>query len=158
MAEPKKDGKLIVGSYRKARFHYEILEEHEAGLELKGPEVKSLRNGKVTLDGSFARADGDQLYLHNLYIAPYVNNTIEDISPTRTRRLLMHRREIAKLSGKHSVKGMSLIPLEIYFKRGWAKVLLAVAKGKRGPDKRDSIKKKDAAREMEREFKGKFKL
>jgi SsrA-binding protein len=152
------EGKLIVATYRKAWHHYEILEEFEAGLSLKGPEVKSLREGKVSMDGSFARVEGEELFLHNLHIPPYKNNTIEDIPPTRTRKMLMRRREIEKLLGRQQVKGLSLIPLEIYFKRGWAKVRLALAKGKRGPDKRESIKKREASREMERQFKGKFKV
>lgn len=152
------EGKLIVATNRKARFHYEILEEYEAGLALKGPEVKSLRNGKISLEGAFALVENDEVFLHNLHISPYAMNTVEEISPTRTRKLLMRRKEILRLTGRHQVKGLSLIPLEIYFKHGWAKVRLALAKGKRGPDKRESIRKKDAAREMERSFKNKFKL
>jgi len=158
MAKPPSEGKLIVATYRKALHHYEIFEEMEAGLCLKGPEVKSLRDGKVSMDGSFARVEGTEVFLHNLHIPPYKNNTVEDIPPTRTRKLLLHTKEIAKLLNKQQVKGLSLIPLEIYFKRGWAKVRLALAKGKRGPDKRESIKKKEASREMEREFKGRFKV
>ena len=150
-------GKLVVGTYRKALFHYAILEEFEAGLSLLGAEVKSLRQGKVTMDGSFARADGAEIYLYNLHIPAYVNNTVEPLDPARPRKLLLHRREIGRLAGKQQTRGLSLIPLEIYFLRGWAKVRLALAKGKRGPDKRDSIRRKDAAREMERSFKGKFR-
>ena len=151
-------GKLVVASNRKAWHHYEILEEYEAGLCLNGPEVKSLRDGKVSLEGSFARVEGEEAYLHNLHIAPYIHNTLQQISPTRTRKLLMHRNEIQRLQGRQQAKGLSLIPLEIYFRRGWAKVLLALARGKRGPDKRESIRKHDASREMERSFKSKYKL
>ena len=158
MAKPPSEGKLVVASYRKAWHHYEIFEEFEAGICLKGPEVKSLREGKASMEGSFARVEGVEVFLHNLHIPPYRHNTLEDIPPTRPRKLLLHRKEIAKLLGKQQVKGLALIPLEIYFKNGWAKVRLALAKGKRGPDKRDSIRKKDASREMEREFKGRFKV
>jgi len=151
-------GKLVVSTYRKAWHHYEILEKFGAGICLKGPEVKSLREGKASMDGSFARVEGEEILLHHLHIPPYKNNTVEEIPPNRTRKLLLHRREIRKLLGQQQVKGLSIIPLEIYFKRGWAKVRLALAKGKRGPDKRDSIRKKEATREMERRFKGRFKV
>jgi SsrA-binding protein len=157
-AKDKKPDKITVASNRKARFHYEILEVYEAGLSLKGPEVKSLRASKATLEGSFARVEGPEVHLHNLYIAPYAQNTSEEISPTRTRKLLLRRKEIDKLRGSQETKGLTLVPLEIYFKNGWAKISLALAKGKRGPDKRESLRKKDAAREMERSFKGKFKV
>jgi SsrA-binding protein len=157
MAKPPADGKLVVASYRKAFHHYEILEELEAGLSLMGPEVKSLREGKASMDGSFARVEGREVFLHNLYLPPYKQNTSEEIPPTRPRKLLLHAREIEKLLAKQQVKGLSLIPLEIYFKGGWAKVRLALAKGKRGPDKRESIKKRETERELERGFKGRFK-
>ena len=110
------------------------------------------------LDGCFGRLDGGQMYLFNFYIPPYAFATADAPDPRRTRKLLLNRKEIDKLSGRLQTKGLTLVPLEVYFKRGWAKVSIALAKGKRGPDKRDSIRKKDAARDMERSFKGKFKL
>lgn len=152
------EGKLVVASNRKAWHHYEILEEYEAGLELKGPEVKSLRGGKVSLEGSFARVEGEEAFLHHLHIPAYRNNTIEEIPPERTRKLLLRRHEIKRLLGQQRIKGLSLIPLELYFKRGWAKLRLALAKGKRGPDKRESLRKKAVERELERSFKSKYKL
>ncbi|MFA6093555.1 MAG: SsrA-binding protein SmpB [Elusimicrobiota bacterium] len=158
MADKKAaDEKLSVASNRKARMHYEIFETFEAGLSLKGPEVKSLRAGQVSFEGSFARVEDGELRLHNLHIAPYANNTVEDIPSLRTRKLLLHRREIDRLAGKLQTKGLTLVPLSIYFLRGWAKVELGLGKGKRGPDRRDDLRKRDAQREMERSFKGKFK-
>ena len=158
MAKPAKDeGRKLVATNRKAHHHYHILESFEAGLVLKGPEVKSVREGQVTLDHSFARVEKDELHLHNLYIAPYKLNTGIPLEPSRTRKLLMNRREIGSLRGKLEAKGLALIPLELYFRRGWAKVTLGLAKGKRGPDKREDIKKRDLSREMEKSFKGRFR-
>lgn len=161
MAKPdpkdKKDGKTVVATNRKARAHYEVLEVLEAGIALKGPEVKSMRAGSVQFEGSFARVEDGQLVLHHLHIAPYANNALEEIPPSRPRRLLMRRREIDRLAGRLSVGGFSLVPLEVYFRRGWAKVSLALAKGRRGPDRRETLHKKAVAREMERSFKGKYR-
>ncbi|MBI4423962.1 MAG: SsrA-binding protein SmpB [Elusimicrobia bacterium] len=157
-AKENAEGRLIVASNRKARFHYEILETLEAGLSLLGPEVKSLRGGKAVLEGSFARIEGSELFLYNLHIAPYAFTQIEPPDPKRTRKLLLRRPELNRLAGRMQGKAFALVPLELYFKRGWAKIELALAKGKRGPDRRDSIRKKDEAREMERSFKGRFKL
>lgn len=152
------EGKKIVASNRKARFDYEILEVVEAGLSLKGSEVKALRDGKAVLEGSFGRIDSDELYLYNLYIPPYGHAHIDLPEPRRTRKLLIKRGELNRLSGKMQGKALTLVPLELYFKRGWAKIELALARGKKGRDRRDSIRKKDQARELERSFKGRFKL
>jgi SsrA-binding protein len=149
--------RVPVASNRKARFHYEILETFEAGLVLLGPEVKSLRAGRAVLDGSFARAEGDEILLYNLHITPYAQNTAEEIPPDRTRKLLLRAKEIKRLIGQQTLKGLTLIPLELYFRRGWAKVSLALARGKRGPDKRETLRRKQESRDMERSFKGKFK-
>ncbi|MFH1724278.1 MAG: SsrA-binding protein SmpB [Elusimicrobiota bacterium] len=157
MAKRSTGDKTVVASNRKARHQFEILEVFEAGLSLKGPEVKSLRAGKARLLGTFARVEGDELYIHNLYIAPYAQNTQEELEPTRTRKLLMRRREIRRLKSGQEIKGLTIVPLELHFRRGWAKVDLALAKGKRGRDKRESIKKREDARELGRSFKGKFK-
>jgi SsrA-binding protein len=156
--DKKKEERILVATNRKARFHYEILETFEAGLVLKGPEVKSLRAGKAVLDGSFARCEGDEILLYNLHIAPYAHNTLEEIAPDRTRKLLLHAKEIRRLLGRQTLKGLTLVPLELYFRRGWAKVLIALGKGKRGPDKRDTLRKRQESRDMERSFKGKFKV
>src|SRR5262249_45419980 len=131
-------------SNRKARFSYEILDTMEAGIVLKGPEVKSLRMGKASLQDSFARVENGEVFLYHMNITPYSYAHHLDLSPDRTRKLLLHKQQINKLSGKVHEKGYTLVPLEVFFnKDGIAKVNLALAKGKRGPDKRDSIKKKD---------------
>ncbi|PCI39391.1 MAG: SsrA-binding protein [Elusimicrobia bacterium] len=159
MAKKKADpDKVLVASNRKARFHYEIFDIVEAGICLKGPEVKSLRDSKARLEGAFARLDGDELYLHSLYIAPYKQNTGEEIDPDRTRKLLVHRRQIAKFKKGVDQKGQTLVAIELYFHKGWAKVSVALAKGKNAGDKRANLKKKAQARELDRSFKGKFKL
>lgn len=160
MARPKKNSedKVPIASNRRARHQYEIIEVFEAGLSLLGPEVKSLRDRNLNFEGAFARIDKDEVFLHNLYIAPYQNNTTEDLSPTRTRKLLLRRREIRKLDARVGSGGLTLVPLEIYFRRGWAKIALALAKGRRGPDKRRALKAKQAARELSKSFKGKFKV
>lgn len=158
MEKDKKAGKIeAVATNRKARHDYFIENTYEAGLSLEGPEVKSLRLKQATLTSAFARAEKDGLYLYGLHIAPYAYNTVKEIDPVRTRKLLLKRTEIRKLTGALTTKGMSLVALEIYFKNGWAKVLLGLAKGKKSADKHESIKKRDIDREMRREFKEKFK-
>jgi SsrA-binding protein len=141
--------KKIVCRNRKAAHEYFIDEVFEAGLILLGPEVKSLRDGRANLVDSYARVKKGELFLHNMHISPYPFAHHMDISPTRTRKLLMQKREINRLIGKTEEKGYSLIPLKVYFSGGWAKVELALAKGKRKYDKRRSIKEKDLRREME---------
>lgn len=152
------EGRKIVASNRKARFHYEILDTIEAGLSLVGAEVKSLRDSKAVLEGSFGRIERGELYLYNLHIAPYGHAHIDIPDPRRTRKLLVKRGELKRLADKMLGKALTLVPLELYFKHGWAKVELALARGKKGRDRRDSIRKKDEARELERSFKGRFKL
>jgi SsrA-binding protein len=109
------------------------------------------------LDGCFGRADKGELLLHNFYIAPYAFTHGDAPDPRRTRKLLMHKQEIERIAGKLQTKGLTLIPLEIYFKDGWAKVSLGLARGKRGADRREDLKKKDLAREAEKSFKGRYK-
>lgn len=156
-----KDGKPdkieAVATNRKARHDYFITDTYEAGLALEGPEVKSLRLKQATLTSSFARAEKDGLYLYGLHITPYAFNTLKEIDPLRTRKLLLRAPEIRKLTGALATKGMTLVALEIYFKNGWAKVLLGLAKGKRTADKHETIKKRDLDRELRREYKDKFK-
>lgn len=149
--------KIVVATHRKARHHYEILEVYEAGLALLGSEVKSLRGGQAVLDGCFGRPEGGELFLYNLYIPPYGFTTVDPPDSRRPRKLLLRRPEIARIQGRLQTKGLTLVPLEIYFKKGWAKVAIAVGKGKRGPDKRADLKKKDLAREAEKSFKGRYK-
>jgi len=153
-----KTDKVVAASNRKARHQYVIEDVFEAGLSLKGPEVKSVRAGNLRLTGAFGRVDKGQAYIHNLYIAPYPQNTIEDLSPTRTRKLLLHRREIVKMRKGVETGGRTLVPLEVYFLRGWAKMSIALGKSRRGPDKREDLKKKATARELGRSFKGRFKV
>ncbi|MDA8244450.1 MAG: SsrA-binding protein SmpB [Elusimicrobia bacterium] len=146
-----------IATNRKARHDYLITDTIEAGLALEGPEVKSLRLKQATLVSAFARAERDGLYLYGLHIAPYAFNTLTALDPLRTRKLLLKRQEIKRLTSAVETKGMALVALELYFKRGWAKVLLGLAKGKRTADKHESIKKRDIDREMRREFREKFK-
>jgi SsrA-binding protein len=153
----KKDTIEAVATNRKARHDYFITDTYEAGLALEGPEVKSLRLKQATLTSAFVRAEKDGLYLYGLHIAPYAYNTLKEIDPLRTRKLLLRAPEIRKLSDALATKGMALVALEVYFKNGWAKVLLGLAKGKRSADKHESIKKRDLDREMRREYKEKFK-
>jgi len=146
-------------SNRKARQSYHILESFEAGIELRGPEVKSLRAGKANIQDSFARVERDEVFLYNMHINPYTYTHHEELSPTRTRKLLLHRSQINKLSGKVQEKGLTLVPLDIFFNpKGIAKVNLALAKGKRGPDKREDLKKRDLQREAQREYRARTKF
>ncbi|MCX5716410.1 MAG: SsrA-binding protein SmpB [Candidatus Omnitrophica bacterium] len=143
---------------RQARFHYHIFESFEAGIELKGTEVKSLREGNASLSDSFARVDDGEIFLYNCHIGPYAFGNIANVEPLRTRKLLLHKKEIGRLLGQTAQKGMTLIPLKIYFnKRGIAKVELAVAKGKLLYDKRESIKDRDSKRELKRALKSRSK-
>jgi len=140
---------------RKARHEYSILDTYEVGLVLKGTEVKSLREGKVSLRESFAHFENNELYIMNMHISPYAFGNIFNVDPRRKRKLLMHKREINRLRGQVEEKGLTLVPLRIYFKKGHAKIELAVAKGKRLYDKRQALTEKDARREVERELKNK---
>src|ERR1035437_1201070 len=143
--------KKIVATHRKARQFYEIIDVIEAGLQLRGPEVKPLRKGQCSLDGCFGRPDGGALWLENFYIPAYTLATnIEPLDPRRKRKLLLHKAEIGKIEGKLATKGLTLIPLEVYFRKGWAKVALGRAKGKTGADRRDDLKKKAARRDAEK--------
>jgi SsrA-binding protein len=136
---------------RRALFDYHILEKTEAGIELVGSEVKSVRNGHVQLAQSFARIRNGQVYMYACHIDEYVQANQLNHDPTRTRRLLLHAREIRKLELKLKKEpGTTLVPLEIYFKRGYAKVALALAKGKGAHDKRAAIKERDDKRNMQR--------
>jgi len=141
--------KKIVCRNKKAVFDYFIEEVYEAGLVLLGPEVKSLRDGRGNLTDSYARVRNGELYLFNLHISPYPFAHHLELDPTRTRKLLMKRREIKRLIGKTEIRGYSLVPLKVYFSQGWAKVELALAKGKRKIDKRRAIREKDMKREMD---------
>lgn len=160
MAEKKgkEPEKKVVATHRKARQFYEILETVEAGLCLLGHEVKSLRQGRASLDGCFGRTQSGELFLFNFYIPPYSFNTsAAPLDPRRSRKLLLHKAEIDRITRRLDAKGLTLVPLEVYFRKGWAKVSLALAKGKTGPDRREDLKKKDSQRDYDRSFKGRFK-
>ncbi len=142
-----------VATNRKARHDYHIVETMEAGIELRGSEVKSLRQGKVSLRDSFARVERGELFLYNVHISPYEKGGPFIPDPKRIRKLLMHRREIKRLVGKIAEKGFTLVPLRLYFIEGRAKVELALARGKRTYDKRADIERREAERVVQRALK-----
>lgn len=144
------EGKRVIATNRKARHEYEIFETFEAGMVLRGPEVKSLRQGHVAFRDSFARIEAGEVFLYNLHIRPYEQANRENADPVRTRKLLLRKDEIRKLAGRVEEKGLTLIPLQLYFRRGYAKVELGLARGRRLHDKREKLKKKDLEREARR--------
>lgn len=144
-------GEKVIATNRKARHDYEILETYEAGLVLKGTEVKSLREGQVNFKDSYAAIDRGEGWLIGCHIAPYHHGTDANHDPDRSRKLLLHRREIARLLGKVAERGLTLIPLRLYFKEGRAKLEIGLARGKKLHDKRASIRERDARREMDKE-------
>ena len=144
------EGKRIVASNRKARHDYEILETFEAGLVLKGPEVKSVREGKVGFQDAYARLEGGEVWLHSLHISPYEQANRFNEDPLRPRKLLLNRHEIRRLVGKVEEKGLTLVPLDIHFRRGYAKVTLALARGRRAYDKREKLKRRTQEEEARR--------
>ncbi len=150
MGESDRSGRKVVATNRKARHEYHIIDTWEAGLVLRGPEVKSLREGKVSFQDAFARIEGGEVWLYSLHIAPYEQANRENTDPTRTRKLLLRSSEIRKLIGSVEEKGNTLIPLDIYFRRGYAKVTLALAKGKNLHDKREKLKRRTQEMEARR--------
>jgi len=134
----------------KARRDYTILETYEAGVELQGTEIKSIRQRRVSIDDSFARIDGGELFLYNMHVSPYEQGGRFNVEPTRLRKLLMHRREIDRLNGVLSRQRVTLIPLRLYEKHGLAKVELAVGRGKRVFEKRDRIREREIERDLQR--------
>ncbi|MFW6172165.1 MAG: SsrA-binding protein SmpB [Elusimicrobiota bacterium] len=144
---------MIVAKNRKAYYQYNIIKEYEAGIKLKGPEVKSLRNHRADIKHSFAKIENDELFLINAHISPYKQAGNSDLDPKRKRKLLMKKKQIRALEKETEKKGITLIPTKIYFKRGWAKVSIALAQGKTKSDKRETIKRRITEREMERERK-----
>jgi len=143
----------VVCQNKKARYDYEIIEVIEAGMVLLGTEVKSLRQGRANLKDSYARIKDGELFLMQSHISPYTHASYDNHEPDRARKLLVHKREIKRLQGKTQEKGLTLVPLKIYFKDGRAKVELALARGKRSYDKRETLKRKTEARELERAIK-----
>ena len=148
-----KDAIKVACENRKARHDYFIHETFEAGIELRGTEVKSLRAGKANLRDSYAEVKDGEVFVEHMHISPYEQGNIFNHEPLRPRRLLLHKREILKLFGKTREKGFTLVPLKIYFKKGRAKMELALASGKHNYDKRDSLHEKSAQRDIERAMK-----
>ena len=144
------NGKKVVASNRKARHEFEILETFEAGLVLKGPEVKSLREGKVGFRDAFARLERGEVWLHSLHISPFEQANRYNEDPLRPRKLLLNRHEIRRLVGRVEEKGLTLVPLEIYFRGGYAKVTVALARGRKLYDKREKLKRKTQDSEARR--------
>ena len=150
MATPKREGIQIVAVNRHARHDFFIVETFEAGMELKGSEVKSIRNGEINLKEGYAHIKRNQLYLEGVHVKPYKYSSVATQEPVRSRRLLMHRKEIDRLDLETHAKRLTLVPLRVYFKKGRAKIELGLAKGKKAQDKRQSIKKADAQRDIDR--------
>lgn len=153
---PKKDDapfiKYILKN-KKAYHEYEILESYEAGISLKGTEVKSLRLGKVSFEGSFGKIKDNEVFIYQLSITPYEMAGHFNHEPTRTRKLLLHRAEIRKILGKLKLRGYTIIPLSLYFKNGHAKIKIGLGRGKKLYDKREDMKKKDVMRNLQRSHK-----
>ena len=147
-------GRRVVASNRKARHEYEVLDTVEAGLVLKGPEVKSVRDGKVAFQDAFARIDGGEAWLHSFHISPYEQANRFNTDPVRARKLLLNKDEIRRLAAKVEEKGLTLVPLDLYFRRGVAKMTIAVARGRKLHDKREKLKKQTQDREAQRAIQG----
>ena len=143
----------IVAQNKKARFNYEILETYEAGIELNGTDVKSVRMSKINISDGYVSIDNSEAYLKQVHISPYEQGNIFNVDPLRVRKLLLHKSEINKLIGETTLKGYTIIPLKVYLKRGKVKVEIGLARGKKLYDKRESLAKKDADRRMQRELK-----
>ena len=140
----------IVSKNRKARFNYELIETYEAGLVLQGSEIKSIRAGQISINEAYVRVDGDEAWLIDAHVAPYAMATHNNHEPRRQRKLLLHKYEIKKLYGKVNEMGFSLIPLRVYFKKGKAKIQIALARGKKRHDKRETIRRRDEQRDLDR--------
>ena len=146
----RNEGQQVVARNRKARHQFEVLETLEAGMELRGPEVKSIRVGNVSFQDSFARVERGEVWLHSLHISPYEQANRANVDPTRPRKLLLSKQEIRRLASKVDEKGLTLVPLDIHFSRGYAKVTLAVGRGKKLHDKRETLKRREQEREAQR--------
>lgn len=146
---PKGEGKLIAQN-KKARHDYHILDTFEAGMVLQGTEIKSIRNSRINLKDGFIRVRKGEAYLHNVHISPYEQGNIFNHDPLRTRKLLLHKRQILQLEQESKNPGITIVPLKVYIKDGYAKVLIGLAKGKKDYDKRESLKRKDQERQIRR--------
>lgn len=144
------NGIKVVSKNRKAKFEYQLFDTYEAGLELQGTEIKSIRAGQISISEAYVRTNGKQAWLVGAHIAPYDQASVFNHDPERDRRLLLHKREIKELWDGVRLKGMTIVPTIVYLRDGLAKVEIALAKGKRQYDKRQAIKKRDIAREVDR--------
>ena len=149
----KQKGNRMIANNKKAYHDYFIEDKYEAGISLAGTEVKSLRMGKCSIKEAFIRIENEEVFVYGMHISPYEKGNIFNKDPLRVRKLLLHRSEINKITGKIKEKGMALVPLKVYFKGSLVKVDIALAKGKKQYDKRQDIAKKDMRREAERDFK-----
>lgn len=143
----KGDDETLIADNRKAHFDYHVLETFEAGVQLLGTEVKGIREGKASLRDAYARIDKGEVWLFNVHINPYSHRGYVDHDPKRRRKLLLHAQEIRKLIGKTTERGLTLVPLRMYFKRGRVKVAIALVKGKQAHDKRETLRKREVDRE-----------
>ncbi len=142
----------LVALNRKARHDYDITETYDAGIILTGTEIKSIRAHRVDLKDAYAAVEGNEVWLHNMHISPYEPGSRENVASRRSRKLLLHRREISRLLGRTTEKGLTLIPLRVYLQRGYAKVEIGLARGRRQYDKRAAIAEREARREEDRAF------
>ena len=148
-----KEAMKLVANNKKAYHDYFIDENYEAGIELHGTEVKSMRMGKCSIKEAFIRIENGEVFVYGMHVSPYEKGNLFNKDPLRVKKLLMHKQEITKLAGKIAEKGFTLVPLQVYFKDGRAKVEIGLARGKKLYDKRQDIAKKDQKREAEKEFK-----
>lgn len=152
-AKPR-DEKRHITSNRRARYEYHLLENFEAGMVLTGTEIKSIRAGKVNLQDAYARVENGEAWLFNMHVAPYEQGNRMNVDPMRPRKLLLKRGELNRLIGKLQTSGLTLVPLSLYIRNGFAKVELALARGKKLYDKRQALEERENRREVERELKG----
>jgi SsrA-binding protein len=152
MATPDGTEEKLVATNRKARHDYFVLDSLEAGIALKGTEVKSLRQGKANITEGYAQISNGEPWLHGMHVSPYEHGSYANVDPLRTRRLLLHKKEIRRLVSKTAEQGITLIPLKVYFKRNLAKVLLGVCKGKRDYDRRQDIARRETERDIRRKY------
>ncbi|WP_099203046.1 SsrA-binding protein SmpB [Miniphocaeibacter massiliensis] len=151
-----KENRKIIANNKKARHEYFIEESYEVGIVLKGTEVKSIRQGKVSIKESFCQIRNGELFIYNMHITPYDHGNRYNVDPIRTRKLLLHRKQINKLIGATKEKGYTIVPLNIYLKEGLIKMEIALGKGKKLYDKRDTIAKRDADRKIQRAVKERY--
>lgn len=149
---PKGEGKLIAQN-KKARHDYTIIDTMEAGMVLQGTEIKSIRNSRINLKDGFVRVRNGEAFLSNVHISPYEQGNIFNHDPVRTRKLLLHKKQIDRLAGELKNAGVTVVPLKVYLRNGYAKVLIGIAKGKKNYDKREDLKRKDINRQIDRTLK-----